>query len=102
MHVISFLGFVLLHREYLPFLAMLCKEPVGPLDEPLLRREEYPDMPSGFWEQSAATCFKSAREVIRLLRLVHQLNAMPETPIVAFTIFVAGFCGESPEQVHQV
>ncbi|KAK1498121.1 fungal specific transcription factor, partial [Colletotrichum abscissum] len=64
LHMLGALCKIMLHREYLPFIAIKCSEPVGPLDEPVFDRETVPDH---FWERSAEQVFKAGRDIIDLI-----------------------------------
>lgn len=80
----------MLHREYIPFLALNCKKPEGPLDEPTFPEEEK----NGFWDTSARTCFESAKDLTDLLCACQQWEALPETPLTLFMEFQVAICGE--------
>ncbi|KAI9757169.1 MAG: ATPase synthesis protein 25 mitochondrial [Chaenotheca gracillima] len=92
MHTIYFLCLIVLHREYVPFLPMRCAKPEGPLDAPVFDREEY-DIPVGFWEESAKSCFKSARDIMDLVRTCQDWGVLVETPMVGFAIYTVAFTG---------
>ncbi|KAF2189604.1 hypothetical protein K469DRAFT_43824 [Zopfia rhizophila CBS 207.26] len=92
MHAVCLLCSVVLHREYVPFIALNCKEPIGPLDPPLFPPEEY-DVPTGFWKDTAAECFRSARSLIDLLALCQDCQVLVETPIVGFAAYTVAFVG---------
>ncbi|KKY16278.1 putative c6 transcription factor [Diplodia seriata] len=83
---------MILHREYIPFIPLRSPKPQGPLDPPVFPSDEYA-VPEGFWEQSARELFKSAREVIDLLRICQEWNVLVETPIVGFAAYTAAFTG---------
>ncbi|KAF2496140.1 hypothetical protein BU16DRAFT_560977 [Lophium mytilinum] len=68
MHTVQLLCSIMLHREYVPFIPIRCSKPQGPLDPPIFSPEEY-QIPPGFWDDGARECFKSARDLIDLLRV---------------------------------
>ncbi|OAQ60352.1 C6 transcription factor [Pochonia chlamydosporia 170] len=88
LHMLLSLCKFMLHREYIPFIALRCKEPSGPLDEPTFQ----PDMvPEGFWHESAKELFDASRVVIDLIELCG--DEMPHSPLAAFVIYTTGFNG---------
>lgn len=91
-HTVHLLCQILLHREYLPLVAMQCSKPEGPLDEPLFPPDKF-DVPPNFWEDSAKECFGAARRVMDLLSTCQEWSASVETPIVGFTFYVVAFVG---------
>lgn len=82
----------MLHREYVPFIPLRCKKPEGPLDPPLFPPTKY-DVPTGYWEDSAQQCFKSARDLVDLVRTCQEWNVLVQTPIVGFAIYTVAFVG---------
>ena len=82
----------MLHREYVPFIPIRCTKPEGPLDPPLFPKDKF-DVPSGFFEESARECFKSARDIMDLVRSCQEWNALVETPIVGFAMYHVAFVG---------
>lgn len=88
MHCMYLLCQVMLNREYVPFVPLNCKEPVGPLDPPLFPRET---VPPNFWAERAEECFKSAREIVDLARTCRQWHSMVETPFMGFSLYITGF-----------
>ncbi|KAF2460968.1 fungal-specific transcription factor domain-containing protein [Lineolata rhizophorae] len=93
MHTTLCLCSIMLHREYVPFIPLRCRNgPSGPLDPPLFPPEEY-QIPEGFWEQSAKECFKPARDLVDLLRTCQDWNVLVETPLVGFATYTAAFVG---------
>lgn len=91
-HTICLLSQIMLHREYVPFIPIRCSKPEGPLDPPMFSPDKY-DVPPGFWEDSALQCFKSARQIMDLVRSCQEWNALVETPIVGFAIYTVAFVG---------
>jgi hypothetical protein len=81
-----------LHREYIPFIPLRCKCPIGPLDEPTFPREKY-DIPIGFWEESAEEIFKAAKEIVDIVNANSKRWVSSESPQVAFAIWTAAFVG---------
>ncbi|KAB2574991.1 hypothetical protein BFW01_g12016 [Lasiodiplodia theobromae] len=92
MHIVHLLSGMILNREYIPFIPLRSPKPQGPLDPPVFPSDEY-TVPEGFWEQSARELFKSARDVIDLLRICQEWNVLVETPIVGFAAYTAAFTG---------
>ncbi|KAG0653019.1 putative transcriptional regulatory [Hyphodiscus hymeniophilus] len=90
MHTLYSLCLIMLHREYIPFIPLRCRKPQGPLDEPLFPEKDYP-IPEGFWEVSAETLFKSARDVVDIVRTCQDNNALPESPQIGFAVWQAAF-----------
>ncbi|KAI9797455.1 MAG: hypothetical protein M1833_005495 [Piccolia ochrophora] len=93
LHVIYFLCLIVLNREYVPFIPIRCSKPEGPLDPPLFTPPEKFGMPRGWWEQSARECFKSARDIIELVRVCQDWSVPVETPMVGFAIYTVAFSG---------
>jgi hypothetical protein len=90
LHTLYSLCKIMLHREYLPFIALRCEKPLGPLDEPTFPKDKF-QVPEGFWEESAEAMFKGARNIVELVRTCHDNNALPESPQVGFAIWQAAF-----------
>ena len=91
-HTVYLLCQIMLHREYVPFIPIRCTKAAGPLDPPLFPTDKY-DVPPQFWEDSARECFKSAREILDLIRSCQEWNALVETPIVGFAMYNVAFVG---------
>ncbi|KAK1658056.1 hypothetical protein BDP55DRAFT_638163 [Colletotrichum godetiae] len=64
LHMLRALCKIMLHREYIPFIAIKCSEPSGTLDEPMFDSSTVPD---DFWERSAERVFKAGREIVDLV-----------------------------------
>jgi hypothetical protein len=90
LHTLYLLCEIMLHREYIPFIALRCERPQGPLDEPTFPKDKFP-APEGFWDESVETMFKAARDIVELVRTCHDNNALPESPQVGFAIWQAAF-----------
>jgi hypothetical protein len=91
-HVVHLLCQVFLHREYLPLLPFKQTKPSGPLDEPSFTGKEY-QVPEGFWEDNADTCFGAARDMIDLITTCNGYSRLAETPIIAFALYSVAFIG---------
>lgn len=91
-HTVYLLCQIMLHREYVPFIPLRCAKPEGPLDPPLFPPSKY-DVPPLFWEKSAQQCFRSARDLMDLVRTCQEWNVLVETPIVGFAIYTVAFVG---------
>jgi hypothetical protein len=90
MHTLYLLCLIMLHREYFPFIPLACKGPEGPLDEPTFPAPKFKP-PKDFWETSAETVFKAARDIIEIVTTLRDDNALPESAQIGFAIFQAGF-----------
>lgn len=90
MHSLYLLCLIMLHREYIPFVPLRSQKPSGPLDEPRFPPEEY-DTPKGFWEESTEIIFKSARDLIQLVKTCKEEGALPESPQIGFAVWQASF-----------
>lgn len=91
-HTVYLLCQIMLHREYVPFIPIRCSKPEGPVDAPMFPADKY-NVPAGFWDESARECFKSAREIMDLVRTCQEWNALVETPIVGFAVYTVAFNG---------
>ncbi|EME78957.1 serine threonine kinase fungal-specific transcription factor [Pseudocercospora fijiensis CIRAD86] len=91
-HTVYLLCQIMLHREYVPFIPIRCSKPEGPMDPPTFPPEKY-HVPPGFWEESARECFRSAREIMDLVRTCQEWCALVETPIVGFAVYTVAFVG---------
>ena len=90
LHMLRSLCQIMLHREYIPFVPILCKEPEGPLDRPTFPKE---DAPPGFWRQSAEQVFKPARDIVDLIEICQRKDRLPQSTLVLFAIWTASFVG---------
>lgn len=90
LHTLYSLCLIVLHREYIPFVPLRCKKPVGPLDRARYSVEKY-DVPTGFWELSANDIMKASRDIIEIVRMCQDSNALPESPQIGFAIWQAAF-----------
>ncbi|KAI3532062.1 fungal specific transcription factor [Colletotrichum abscissum] len=88
LHMLGALCKIMLHREYIPFIAIKCSEPVGPLDAPVFDPETVPDH---FWKRSAEQVFKAGREIIDLVSTCR--DKLPHSSLVIFAIWQAAFVG---------
>ncbi|KAM3424679.1 hypothetical protein BST61_g6666 [Cercospora zeina] len=91
-HTVYLLCQIMLHREYVPFIPIRCSKPDGPIDAPLFPADKY-KVPAGFWDESARECFRSAREIIDLVRTCQEWGKLVETPIVGFAVYTVAFVG---------
>ncbi|PHH52627.1 hypothetical protein CFIMG_008399RA00001 [Ceratocystis fimbriata CBS 114723] len=85
-HTIICLCKIMLHREYVPFVALRCQGPIGPLDPPLL-----PPAPEDFWLESANILFEASRDIVRLVEWSG--DHLPFSPITLFGVWTAAFVG---------
>ncbi|RFU28258.1 hypothetical protein B7463_g8086, partial [Scytalidium lignicola] len=90
LHTLYFLCLIMLHREYIPFIPLRCDGPQGPLDEPTFPKDKF-DVPEGFWEVSAETIFKAAKDLVDIVRTYQDRGALPESPVVGFCVWQAAF-----------
>ncbi|KAI1377533.1 fungal-specific transcription factor domain-containing protein [Hypoxylon crocopeplum] len=95
LHMLRCVCMIMLHREYIPFVPVKCKEPEGPLDDPVFWKEKdkYGEPPEGFWIASAEQVFKAGRDIIDLIEICQRKDKLPQSTIVLFAIWTAGFCG---------
>ena len=91
-HAVYSLCLIALHREYVPFIPIRCSKPEGPVDAPLFPADKY-NVPAGFWDESARECFRSAREIMDLVRTCQEWRALVETPIIGFAVYTVAFVG---------
>ncbi|RWA10404.1 hypothetical protein EKO27_g4687 [Xylaria grammica] len=90
LHMLRFVCLIMLHREYVPFVPIRCREPEGPLDQPTFTKEE---TPAGFWRASAEQLFKAARGIVDLIKICQRKDKLPQSTIVLFAIWTAAFVG---------
>lgn len=90
LHMLGSVCQIMLHREYIPFIPIRCRKPVGPLDEPTFPEGRY-EIPEHFWETSAEKVFKSARDIVDLIKLSR--DKLPMSSLVLFAIWTAAFDG---------
>ena len=88
LHMLGAVCKIMLHREYIPFIPILCDRPVGPLDEPTFPAGQEPQ---GFWEDSAEEIFHAAKEIVDLTEICG--NKLPMSPLVLFAVWTAAFVG---------
>ncbi|GKT47327.1 putative transcriptional regulatory protein [Colletotrichum spaethianum] len=88
LHMLGALCKIMLHREYIPFFAIKCQKPVGPLDEPVFDPAMVPEQ---FWERSAEQVFKAGRDIIDLVSTCR--DKLPHSSLVIFAIWQAAFVG---------
>jgi len=90
-HSLYSLCIIVLHREYIPFIPINLSHPSGPIDAPLVPND--PQMPNGWWDQSASRIFKSARDIVDLVRAASYRERLVQSPPIALAIFTSAFCG---------
>ncbi|KAL7627602.1 hypothetical protein AAE478_001795 [Parahypoxylon ruwenzoriense] len=90
LHMLRCVCLIMLHREYIPFVPIRCKQPEGPLDSPTFPKDE---PPKGFWIASAEQVFKGAREIVDLIEICQRKDKLPQSTIVLFAIWTAAFVG---------
>ncbi|KAI1105804.1 fungal-specific transcription factor domain-containing protein [Jackrogersella minutella] len=93
LHMLRCVCLIMLHREYIPFVPIRNREPEGPLDQPTFPEDKYGRPPEGFWLESAEHVFKAAREIIDLIEICQRKEKLPQSTIVLFAIWTAGFVG---------
>lgn len=92
LHMLGSICSVMLHREYIPYLPIRCKEgPKGPLDGPIFPPNEY-ETPPGFWADSAEQVFKAARNIVDLIETCR--DKLPKSALVVFAVWMAAFVGQ--------
>ncbi|KAI5868591.1 fungal-specific transcription factor domain-containing protein [Durotheca rogersii] len=99
LHMLRSVCLIMLHREYIPFVPIRCKQPEGPLDSPTFPKDEPPE---GFWIASAEQVFKAAREIVDLIDICQRKDKLPQSTIVLFAIWTAGFVGLYAEHFPQM
>ncbi|PBP28146.1 hypothetical protein BUE80_DR000894 [Diplocarpon rosae] len=90
LHILYSLCLIMLHREFIPFIPIRCEKPVGPLDEPTFPEDRFPS-PPGFWEESAEGIMKASRDIIDIVGTCQEDDALPESPLIGFSIYQAAF-----------
>ncbi|KAL0764113.1 hypothetical protein CaCOL14_013440 [Colletotrichum acutatum] len=75
---------IILHRECIPFIAIKCSKPTGPLGEFVSNTRTVLE---SFWERSAEQVFKAGREIIDLVSLCR--DRLPHSSLVMFAIWQA-------------
>ena len=88
LHMLGAVCRIMLHREYIPFIPILCDGPVGPLDEPTFPPGQEPP---GFWEASAEQIFHAAKEIVDLSEICR--DKLPMSSLVLFAVWTAAFVG---------
>ncbi|OBT57886.1 hypothetical protein VE04_02102 [Pseudogymnoascus sp. 24MN13] len=91
-HTLYSLCNIVLHYDYIPFLPLRSDGLSGPLDEPRFLLGKY-DIPEGFWEESAELVFKSARDIVDIVRVTSDRQVMVESPPVGIAVRTAAFIG---------
>ncbi|KAK1656926.1 fungal-specific transcription factor [Colletotrichum godetiae] len=86
LHMLGALCKIILHRECIPFIAIKCSKPTGPLGEFVSNTRTVLE---SFWERSAEQVFKAGREIIDLVSLCR--DRLPHSPLVMFAIWQAAF-----------
>jgi hypothetical protein len=90
LHTLYSICLVMLHKEYIPFIPLRCKKPSGPLDEPIFSEATF-DIPPGFWEASAKEIMIASRDIIDIVSICRDNNALPESPQICFAVWQAAF-----------
>lgn len=83
MHIVYFLSVIVLHRSYVQFL---------PLDEPTFPPDKY-NTPESYYRDGAGELFRSARQMLELVKTCHDRGVLMETPLVGFAVYNAAFIG---------
>ncbi|KAI8961614.1 fungal-specific transcription factor domain-containing protein [Daldinia sp. FL1419] len=102
LHMLRCLCLIMLHREYIPFVPVRCKEPEGPLDKPTFQEDRFGLPPEGFWINSAEKVFEAARGIIDLIEICQRKDKLPQSTIVLFAIWTASFVGLYAEHFPQM
>ncbi|KAK1657339.1 hypothetical protein BDP55DRAFT_685889 [Colletotrichum godetiae] len=87
-HMLAALCRIVLHREYIPLIAINCARPMGPMAELAFDPGAAPD---GHWKRSAEQIFKAGREIIDLISLCR--DKLPHPSLVMFAVWQAAFVG---------
>ncbi|KAK4143337.1 fungal-specific transcription factor domain-containing protein [Dichotomopilus funicola] len=88
LHMLGAVCRIMLHREYIPFIPIVCEGPDGPLDEPTF---ESGQEPPGFWEDSAEEIFRAAKDIVDLAEICR--DKLPMSSLVLFAVWTAAFVG---------
>ena len=88
LHMLGAVCKIMLHREYIPFIPILCDSPVGPLDEPTFPPGHEPQ---GFWEVSAEEIFRAAKDIVDLTEICR--DKLPMSSLALFAVWTAAFVG---------
>ncbi|KAI1409387.1 fungal-specific transcription factor domain-containing protein [Hypoxylon sp. FL1857] len=102
LHMLRCVCLIMLHREYIPFIPVRCEQPEGPLDNPTFPKDKFGEPPEGFWISSAEQVFKAARGIVDLIEICQRKDKLPQSTIVLFAIWTAGFCGLYAEHFPQM
>lgn len=86
-NLLYYLGVLMLHREYVPFLPTAEMAPRGPIDHPMLQAQA----PAGWWESSAQELFQAAERIAGLLRDAEDCGILFATPFAGFCAYSACF-----------
>lgn len=84
LHMLGALCRIMLHREYVPFIAIKCSKPIGPLDNLISNLSSSSDE---FWHRSAREFFNAGREIIDMTKICR--DKLPRSPLVTFAIWQA-------------
>ncbi|KAM7199919.1 Fungal specific transcription factor domain containing protein [Naviculisporaceae sp. PSN 640] len=88
LHMLGAVCRIMLHREYIPFIAVKCDRPVGPLDAPTFPPGNEPE---GFWDKSAEEIFRAAKDIADLIDICRE--KLPMSALVLFAVWTAAFVG---------
>ncbi|KAI0899642.1 fungal-specific transcription factor domain-containing protein [Annulohypoxylon nitens] len=102
LHMLRSVCLIMLHREYIPFVPIRCKKPEGPLDNPTFPEDKFGAPPEGFWIASAEHVFKASRDILDLIEICQRKDKLPQSTIVLFAIWTAGFVGLYGEHFPQM
>lgn len=84
-NLIYFVTTIFLHREFIPFIPFQNQPPCGPSEPPLIAENPPPQ----WWESSARKLFKSASDVIRLMKQLVKYGIELQAPFTCFCVFNA-------------
>ena len=90
LHMLGAVCQIMLHREYVPFIPVRCRRPMGPLDEPIFPEGSAPE---GFWDESAEQMFKAAHDIVMLTEICVAGRKMPMSALTVFAVWTAAFVG---------
>ena len=88
LHMLGAVCKIMLHREYIPFIPVNCKGPVGPLDNPTF---ELGEAPPGFYDTSAEEVFDAAKDIVGLIDICR--DKLPMSALVLYAVWTAAFVG---------
>ena len=95
LHALETMSLIVSHRSSLPFLPLAWLRPSSPPHHdwlpPYSAHRSSP--PSEYWNGATEQLFKAARQFGELIAAYQPRKMLIQTPLVAFTLYLAAFCG---------